>query len=545
MAGLTKIIKKFPKVFWVANIMELFERWAWYGLFAVLALYLTNSTDEGALGFSQTQKGDIMGVVTAILYLLPIVTGALADRFGYKKVLVLAYVILSSGYFMMGSFTTYGFVFFAFLYVAIGAALFKPVVSATIAKTTNDETSSIGFGIFYMMVNIGGFFGPVIASKLRIISWDYVFIMSSISILINLLIVIIFYKEPERETPLESKNIFYDYAKLLVIMISSIVIFISLFTVFVLIYFVESFFLFLLKERVSFKFTSFINKLPIGDANKKIFANITTIFRDSNFILFLVFIIGFWTMFNQIFYTLPNFIDQWVDTHDLYNFFASIWSGLTWFFGTSEGIVKPEMVVSFDAGFIILFQLLVSTLVMRMKPINSMITGIIVAAIGVGLTFATHQTGYVVLGIFIFALGEMAASPKITEYIAGIAPRDKVGLYMGYSFLPIAAGNFLAGILSGRVYERMSDKVSIVKREVAARGIQMPEITDTFTQNHYFNRAAEQMGMTNTELTSFLWDTYNPSQIWIVFTIIGAVAVLGLFVYDRFVIGGKKESETV
>ncbi len=248
----TSVFKNFPKTFWIANTMELFERWAWYGLFAVLALYLTNSTDEGALGFSQTQKGDIMGIVTAILYLLPIVTGAIADRFGYKKVLILAYVILSSGYFIMGQFNSYGLVFFSFLYVALGAAMFKPVISATIAKTTDDKTRSIGFGIFYMMVNIGGFLGPIVASKMRIIDWNYVFVMSTVSIIINLILVILFYKEPKRETEIKSKGILVDYMLLLWTMFTSIVIFIVFFTIFFTIFLLETLIVFIIKERFSF-----------------------------------------------------------------------------------------------------------------------------------------------------------------------------------------------------------------------------------------------------------------------------------------------------
>ena len=82
MSKISKVFKSFPKTFWVANTLELFERWAWYGLFAVLALYLTQSTDEGALGFTQSQKGSIMGTVTAILYFLPLITGSIADKVG-------------------------------------------------------------------------------------------------------------------------------------------------------------------------------------------------------------------------------------------------------------------------------------------------------------------------------------------------------------------------------------------------------------------------------------------------------------------------------
>ena len=199
------VFTKFPKVFWVANTMELFERWAWYGLFTVLALYLTNSTDEGALGFSHIQKGSIMGTVTAILYFLPIITGALADRVGYKKILVIAFIILSSGYIFLGYVNTYFMVYVAFLWVALGAALFKPVISATIAKTTTEETSSIGFGIFYMMVNVGGFVGPVFSSKLRdAYGWKIVFFMAASAIVVNLILVLLFYKEPYREKSQDS-----------------------------------------------------------------------------------------------------------------------------------------------------------------------------------------------------------------------------------------------------------------------------------------------------------------------------------------------------
>ena len=193
-----KLFKSFPRTYWMANTMELFERWAYYGMFAVLALYLTGSKETGALGFSQVQKGQIMGYVTFILYFLPVITGAIADKFGYKKVLLIAYIILSTGYYLMGKVESFPMVFMVFLFVAIGAALFKPVISATVARTTNESNSSVGFGIFYMIVNIGAFVGPVFASKLRESSWNYVFMMSSGIILINI-ILLMFYKEPERE----------------------------------------------------------------------------------------------------------------------------------------------------------------------------------------------------------------------------------------------------------------------------------------------------------------------------------------------------------
>ena len=133
---------KFPKTFWIANIIELFERFAWYGMFMLFALYLTGSKDTGALGFSQQEKGLIMGPVVFFLYFLPVITGAIADRFGYKKILLLAFGIMSAAYFMLAYATTVPLVFSVFVFLAIGAALFKPVITATIAKSTNDSNSS-------------------------------------------------------------------------------------------------------------------------------------------------------------------------------------------------------------------------------------------------------------------------------------------------------------------------------------------------------------------------------------------------------------------
>jgi POT family proton-dependent oligopeptide transporter len=483
--NITQVFKKFPRAFWVANTMELFERWAWYGLFAVLALYLTNSTDDGALGFTQIQKGSIMGTVTGILYLLPLITGALADRIGYKKILIIAFLILGSGYLLMGQVTSYNLVYLSFLWVALGAALFKPVISATITKTTDDSTSSIGFGIFYMMVNVGGFIGPIFSSKLReAYGWKIVFFMAASAIAVNLILVLLFYKEPDREKTVES----------------------------------------------------------LFETIKKSLRNIWTALSDVKLTLFLLIMVGFWTMFNQLFYTLPNFIDQWVNTSVIYDSIANISPALASAIGTNEHTIAPEMMVNLDAGAIILFQIIISTLVMRFKPLNGIITGIIVSAIGIGIAFATQNGFFAILGIFIFALGEMASSPKFTEYVGKIAPKGKEALYMGTSFLPVAVGNYITGFLSGDVYQAWSDKISLLQIEVAKRGLEIHEIGEGFTQNDYTAKAEELMGMNSQQLTDFLWISYNPSKIWILFSAIGVFTVICLLLYDKFIIGEQPKA---
>nr|NQU90484.1 MFS transporter [Bacteroidota bacterium] len=157
------------------------------------------------------------------------------------------------------------------------------------------------------------------------------------------------------------------------------------------------------------------------------------------------------------------------------------------------------------------------------------------------LTFYTNNPFFLFLSILIFGLGEMASSPKITEYIGKIAPKEKVALYMGASFIPLAGGNFFAGILSGDVYGRMSDKITLLQWEVAARGLEIPHISDSFTQNDYILRASQLMGMTERQMTNFLWDTYHPNQIWLVFAAIGLGTVILLFLYDRFILSGRNK----
>lgn len=482
MATENKKLFGFPGTFWTANVMELFERWAWYGLFVLMAIYLTGSTDDGMLGFTQGQKGLLMGTVVGILYILPTITGAIADKFGYKRILILSYIILSSGYLLMGYASSYASMFMAFLYVGLGAGLFKPVISATIAKTTTEKNSSIGFGIFYMIVNIGAFVGPVVASKLREIDWQYAFMMSSVAILVNLFLLLFFYKEPPREKNIE----------------------------------------------------------PLGKTILEIFTNLGKALSDFKLVLFLLIIVGFWTMYNQLFFTLPVFIEQWVNTSIIYQWLQGFWPWMANFVGTDEGTVNPEMIINIDALYIVFFQVLVSSLIVKYKPINTIISGFLIASIGIGLWFITQNGFYLFLSILIFATGEMASSPRILEYIGKIAPKDKVALYMGTYYLPLAGGNFLAGILSGDVYTKMSDKFYLLSLEVEKRGLEIPEISDSFSKNDYFNRAGDLMQMNHSALTDFLWVNYHPSDIWMLFSGIGMGTVIMLFLYDRLLLRNPK-----
>ncbi|MDR0393763.1 MAG: MFS transporter [Tannerella sp.] len=477
---------KFPPTFWVANTIELFERWAWYGFFMLFANYLTGSSDLGGLEFSQTQKGLIMGVGTGILYFLPVLTGAIADRYGYKKVLTLAFIIYASAFLLFPQVSSFAAVFGMYIYLALGAALFKPVISATIAKTTTKETSSIGFGIFYMMVNIGAFFGPMITLLFKGQS-QMIFYVSAGIILLNF-ILLIFYKEP---APAEEPEPY---------------------------------------PAGGMPRTGKQEKTSLLRTFGGIFRNMASIVKDLKFLLFLLIVAGFWTMYNQLFFTLPVFISQWVDTSALYHFFDAHLPFISTNYSPAPGVMDAEFVTNMDALYIILLQLVVSAIVMRLKPLHSMMAGFLVCSLGMALTLFSQNVLFTMVAILVFALGEMAGSPKITEYIGRIAPGDKKALYMGYSFIPVFLGNVFAGIISGNVYQAMSDKVVITEKFVLEKGLR---IADGLSTSEYFREVARQVNMSPQDLTNHLWDTYHPSGMWIVILIIGLAAALCLFLYDR------------
>jgi dipeptide/tripeptide permease len=484
--GFIGLMKSFPKPFWVASAMELFERWAWYGLFAVFALYLTGSTDKGGLGFSHIEKGEIMSYITGILYLLPIITGAIADKIGYKKSLIIAYILLGTGYYFMGEVASYWGMFFAFLWTAVGAAMFKPVASAIVTKSTDARNSSFGFGVFYMMVNIGGFFGPLFSAKLRDeYGWKIVFLMAVSSITVNMILVLFTFKEPDREESKES-----------------------------------------LSETISRSLKN------IGEA-----------LSDMKLSLLLLIMIGFWLMFNQLFYTLPTFIEDWVNTKPIGVFMdENLPSWFANFFKNKEGGINPEMIVNLDAFFIVVFQMIISTIILKWKAINAMMSGIVIAIIGIALSFYTNNVFYTVFGIFIFAIGEMTSNPKFSDYIAKISPKGKEALYMGTYFLPISAANFLTKWITGDLYETFADKISLVRKELVLKGIELPKIEkDVYSKDQFLTDAAEKLNMTTEQMSNYIWDTYHPGTIWYIIAGIGVITIVGLVFYDRTIGNIKKE----
>ena len=152
-----RLIPHFSKMYWLVIAFEFFERGSYYGMMSILAVYLTTK-----LNFLEYQVGNVLGIIQPIVYFLPILAGAVADKLGYKRMLICAFALLGAGYLFVSQASDYTTMFCALAIMAVGAGIFKPIISGSIAKLTDESNSSIGFGIFYWSINLGAFLFPLI-----------------------------------------------------------------------------------------------------------------------------------------------------------------------------------------------------------------------------------------------------------------------------------------------------------------------------------------------------------------------------------------------
>jgi len=408
--------------FWYANFMEILERLAFFGVRAIAALYLVKGADENGLGLSQTDKGTIFAVWALLQCLIPMISGGYTDRYGFRPSLAIAFILNIIGYLLMAqSANISGYVieqgwldsgFWVYMvaacFVATGTAIFKPACHGTIAKTTDEKTSSMGWGIFYWVVNIGGAVAPMGAAALRgdQMNWNLVFYGAAIVTACNFLPAFLLYKEPVKEPSKEGEH----------------------------------------------------ERGPFG-----VFASsIMQMFKDWRLVVFLLIFSCFWLMFMQLWDLLPNFVDEWVDTRDVATFFGPIGQ----YFGgwlEEDGRVKPEIIINIDAWSIILLVLVISWIIRKISKVAAMVIGMIIALVGfVGAGYTT--VGWLCcLMIFIFAIGEMTCSPTFSAYIGLIAPKDKKALYMGYSNIPFAIGWFAGNLVGAGMYDAMADKHKLAR----------------------------------------------------------------------------------
>jgi MFS family permease len=460
-------IRRLRPNFWFANWMEANERLAFFGARAILPLYMVYAVAQGGLGLTYTQKGAIFSIWAVVQCLVPMISGGFTDQYGYKKSLYVAYGINILGYlsfaFASGFWTSLG----AACLIGLGTAIFKPPVQGTIAKASTAENSSIAWGVFYWMVNVGGFLAPLLAANLRgETNFKLVFLCAAGVTAFNFIPTIFFYREPERVGETKPKT--------------------------------------------------------VGQT----FVDTITTLKDLNFLVFLAIFSGFWFMFMQLWDLLPNFIDEWVNSRDIAPFFAAISKGTV----LASGNVKPEMLINIDSFAIIALMLVIAWLTGKLHPMIALIGGMMVSVAAFVAAGATPIGLMVALAIFVFSLGEMMCSPKFSEYIGLTAPPDKKALYMGYSNIPFAVGWGLGNLVSGVLYEHLGSKIHFAREYlVQALGMsesQVAQIPQEKVMETLTSLLNGGKGGTVEQANQILWDLHHPWKIWVWLGSVGLLATI-------------------
>ncbi len=382
----------FPPVFWVANSVEVLERFAYYGIYMGFGIYMES------LGYSKSQLGITQSIFLFFSYVIPVFSGSLADKFGFKTMLIVSYLAYLPSILLLLLTKSSSGIALTMLSIGLAAGIFKPLISGTVRAVTDGTNKTLGFGIFYAMVNIGATFGPIVAGKLRVISWNYAFVTAAVGIVLMLIITVLFYKEPPRQIE--------------------------------------------------------------GITLRQKFGDIYTALSDLKFLAFLLLLgVAFWLPFWVFFNVLAMYVDKNIDTARLYLDIRSVLGTPVADFlsqvdkGTGVRRILGET-ISQDGYVVMIFQVFVSGIVARFRPIPVFLWGLAIAGGGfVVLGLAAHASpSLVFLGIFLFAVGEMMASPRIQEYITWLAPKEKAGLYMGSNFIATGIGGLASGFIYTPLY---------------------------------------------------------------------------------------------
>lgn len=394
---------KYSRAFWTANTAELLERMSYYAVFIVITLYLSNT-----LGFSDIEASIISGLFSGGLYLLPMFTGAFADKIGYRKSIIVAFSLLAIGYLfqaalplalesaglveygretvfygLVGSWERY-LIIPVLLILMVGGSFIKSIISASVARETTSETRAKGYSIFYMMVNIGSFAGKSVIDPLRSLVGDsaYIYINFFSAVLCSLAFIAVL--------------LFYHST----------------------------------------------NHSGEGKSVREVVTGLRKVFTNGRLLMLILIVTGFWIVQQQLYATMPKYVIRMA--------------------GESA---KPGWIANVNPFVVVVCVNFVTRLMARRKALTSITVGMFLIPLSAlvmasgnlfhGDLFGFHPvTVMMILGIVFQALAECFISPRYLEYFSLQAPKGEEGLFLGFShlhsFLSSILGFGLSGVLLSR-----------------------------------------------------------------------------------------------
>lgn len=389
---------KYSRAFWTANAAELLERMAYYAVFIVITLYLSNT-----LGFSDIEASIISGLFSGGLYLLPMFTGAFADKIGYRKSLMVAFALLAAGYTLLwllpfvleaeglvqyGTQTAFTglresggryLIIPAMIVVMVGGSFIKSIISASVARETISETRAKGYSIFYMMVNIGSFIGKSVIDPMRSVigeaAYIHINLFAAILCAAALIAVLLFYHSTH--TAGEGKSV------------------------------------------------------------REVLHGLCKVFTNGRLLVLILIVTGFWMVQQQLYATMPKYVIR-----------------------LAGETARPGWIANVNPLVVVLCVNLVTRFMARRKALTSITAGMFLIPLSAlvmasGNLFHGDLLGFhpitvmMVAGIVLQALAECFISPRYLEYFSLQAPKGEEGLYLGFSHLDSFLSSILGFGLSG------------------------------------------------------------------------------------------------
>lgn len=506
--------------FFELNFIEMMERLAYNSVRVVAPIYIMQADNVGGLHLTASAKGTLYAWWAIIQCFLPIITGGFADRYGYKKMMVISVATMSAGYLLMaflrdlsaldalagtlgidgvnGNYI--GFITGITVF-ATGSALFKPGIQGALSHTLPRDKSSLGWGVFYWVVNIGALVGhyiPVVFLSENFMAgtlgeansadrWRLVFMVSAGMILINFLPLLFF-----KDTPSGASK-----------------------------------------------------TLSIG----RVLVNAIRDIFQPRLLAWILIMSGFWLMMFQLWDLQPNFLEDWVSSANVAAAANSILpASISQFLvetspaGTLR--VPQAVLISANATFIIIGVVGVSWITRKMRTLDAMVFGMIMATIGVVVAGYTQNAWFFLLGVVFFSLGEMFTGPKKSQYLSEIAPPDKKGVYLAYINIPVGVGIFVGAKLAGFIYGNVGEKATLALRFIAEKkgvawrpffdSVSELEATLGISRNEAMPALEKLLGCSAEEATTLLWNTYAPNlTVWLPFAAIGVLSAIALVIFSR------------
>lgn len=404
------LIRTFPKEFWLLNIIQMLEKLAYWSVLLQMPIYTAQKGIEGGLNWEQYVKGIVFFVWAMIQNITPVFAGGIADRYGRKKLLMISILIISISYSILATQREFNPFLIGVILLGIGSGIFKPSLQGAMTSTMPKESSSVGWGLYFMLMNFAIIAAPPLSKYLHELSWSAVFWGSAIVILANLAFIFLLNSHRNGHNSELSQESSVNY--------------------------------------------------------KQVF----TCLMKPEIFLFLVCMSGFAIIYMQFYETLPNFIYDWSDTSKLA---SDLSLPRFMLMDTPRGMmISYEWLYNLNTILVTMFVVFTAWLMGLMDRIKAIIIGIVLSILGLALTSISIDGHWLVGGIIIYTFGEMITNPKFNDYLSSIAPKRLESSYMSYLNISMAIGLGGGSLLGGFFYGRIAEKSSLALSYIHSHGLQ-------------------------------------------------------------------------